>query len=254
MPGSKGRVKGKNVENVSKSTKKFVRRSIRSAVDMATEDKHIYGEISTGTLNNTTQAVVTHLTMSASGSGYPERVGLRIKVKWVKVRLEFRVSGANNIANYAQKFQHMRAMLIRLNHANATSVTIAGTNQGVFQTTVGGAGYSIALPNPVTCNMRNESNKNKIYNILSDKIREMKPLYSGQDLTSADTVGDIARVTLFKHYPKGLYVNFTAATTGVASSIQNNSHWILLAVGNTLADDTYSYSYAGHYDICYEDA
>lgn len=241
----------KKKPKVSKAIKSFVNQKI----DANHEDKFIYGEITAVTLNNTTQISSQHLVLPAHGNTDSTRVGQRIKIKYIKLSIEGRYSGATTIADVSSKFQHLRLQMVRMNHTNAGALTNAGTNQGLFQTTVGGAGYSIALVNPITCNSKmDKGNNDRLYTICYDKRKAIRPLYSGQDLSAADTVGSIVHYGIVKKYPKGLYVNFTAATTGANTSVQDYTHWLVGSIGNTAVDDSGSYSYDGHYMICYEDA
>lgn len=247
----KGRKRFAKKPKVSKAVKSYVSKKL----DAEIEDKHIYGETGTGTLNNTTQIAATHLTLPAQGIGWNERLGTRIKIKYIRIALEARSSGASNIVNWNTKNQHFRVMLVRMNKTNSGALVTAGTNQGLFQTTVAGAGYSIALPNPVACTCPGDGgNSEKLYTVLFDKSYPMELLYQGATLDSTETMGSMVKTRIFKKYSKGLHVNFTAATTGASASIQDYSHYLIYAIGNTAADDTYSYSYNGHYDIMYEDA
>lgn len=241
---------GKKKGKVSKAVKAFVHK----AIDLTTEDKYIYGPITAVTLNNTTQISSQHLVLPAHGNTSADRIGQRIKIKYIRLSLEGRYSSATTVSAVAQKFQTFRMAMIRMNQTNAAALVTAGTNQGIFQTTVAGCGYSTALYNPITVNSKLSSDHNKLYSICYDQARLIKPIYSGQDLSSADTIGDICKWRITKKYPKGLYVNFTAATTGANTSVTDYTHWLVGSVGDTLVDDSASFSYDGHYEICYEDA
>lgn len=241
----------KKAKKVAKAVKSYVDRKL----DVATEDKHIYSGIASQTLNNTTQILAQHMTLPSQDLTQAGRVGSRIKIKYIRLNIEVRSSGATTIAAFARYNQLFRLMIVRFNNQNSGSLVTNGTNQGLFQTTIGGAGHAIAIVNPLTCKSSGDrGGSDKIYTVVRDQVKKMVPMYMAQELNAADTFGALTYFKMFKRYPKGLIVNFTNAADGAATAIQNNGHWFVAAIGNTVVDDAVSYNFAGHIDICYEDA
>jgi len=244
----KGKRKGKKTGKVSKAVKTYIAKKMDNAI----EDKHFIAQVDDQVLNNTTKGRLHYLTMPIHGLAFEERLGARIKVKYIRFMLEARSSGAMDIINGAVKPQWFRVLMVTDKHTDATIATLQATNQGIFETTLGSSNFAAALTNPLTCNLKGDSNKNKYYDILYDKSKKLQMFYNG-GVDAGATQGDTQIYKFTKHYPKGLHVNFTYSTTGAVTGVIDRAWYIVCGIGSP-ADDVWSYSYSFQYDICYEDA